>query len=266
MSFIQSRPNSSKKDMTLAGYRLIEIDSLSRRSMRVEPKESNKPLFHPMCPDGINFLIFFFFQSSQVAYYINLSYNDIIFCPLGSLDRLQSTAVLHPPLCSHQPTAWYCRSPRWTGHGSAGKVNVPLPSRSTGLRWELACAQLSVSETFPENVTSLMWGRPPLKGPPAGFLGGWDEGNLEQMLMVGSLAFVLYLPQKKKKKELSSVPISNYLITDKNHYFNWYITVITARKPMFLTRRIMERWRKLCCFITTANNNLVNLESLKCQL
>lgn len=97
---------------------------------------------------------------------------------------------------------------------------MPLPSRSTGLRWELACAQLSVSETFPENVTSLMWGRPPLKGPPAGFLGGWDEGNLEQMLMVGSLAFVLYLPQKKKKKELSSVPISNYLITDKNHYFN----------------------------------------------
>lgn len=66
VSFIQSRPNSSKKDMTLAGYRLIEIDSLSRRSMRVEPKESNKPLFHPMCPDGINFLIFFFFKAVRL--------------------------------------------------------------------------------------------------------------------------------------------------------------------------------------------------------
>lgn len=46
-----------------------------------------------------------------------------------------------------------------------------------------------------------MWGRPPLKGPPADFLAGWDEGNLEQMLMVGSLVFVLHLPQKKKKKK-----------------------------------------------------------------
>lgn len=45
-----------------------------------------------MCSGKINFLISFFYQSSEVAYHVNLSFNIIIFCALVSV-RQQSTPV-----------------------------------------------------------------------------------------------------------------------------------------------------------------------------
>lgn len=219
MILIQSRSNYSKKDTTLAGYQPVEIDSLLRRNMRVEPKENNKPWFHPMSTGGIDFLIFlvfFLFQNSEVGYHLNFSYNTTILCPLESLDRHQSTAVLHPPALpsqsSHQPTVWYRRSQGWTWHSFfVQKITVSPPAVTRGWGGILhvhscLCQRLRMKLDKPKYGEG-----PPLRGPVPNLLCGLYEGNPELMLIVLLSLSRIFLV----KKEQPLVPISNYLIADR---------------------------------------------------
>lgn len=138
-----------------------------------------------------SFLNIFIFQSFQAVYHIDLSYN-IIFCPLVSLDRHQSTTVLYAPPCyparaltSDCPVLQVMVLDLPQLH-ILQKISVSTPS----WKW-CKCTSVWLRD-FVWNLTSLNLGKAAPKCPHPGLLCGWYEGKMWANAD-GSHVFVLYL-------------------------------------------------------------------------